>query len=88
MTKGSRQLKQTFEYFSNMDWESWEPDDIEPHKEFMLTIWEFQKTRNHDNKSLLTTLKRLMPAARASFQRWTGSCIALHEDANGLLAWW
>ena len=62
MTKGSRQLKQTFEYFSNMDWESWEPDDIEPHKDFMLTIWEFQKTRNHDNKSLLTTLKRLMPA--------------------------
>ena len=49
----------------------------------MLTIWEFQKTRNHDNKSLLTTLKRLMPALVLHFS--DGRIMhCLHEDANGL----
>ena len=67
MADGAGQLKQVFEYFSNLDWQNWTPDDLEPHKEFLMTIWEFRKTRGGDNKSLLTTLKRLMPALELHF---------------------
>ena len=64
---GSNQLKKVFEYFRKLDWENWKPEDIVPHKEFLLTIWEFRKTRGGDNKALLTTLKRLMPALKLHF---------------------
>ena len=67
MADGSGQLKQVFEYFRKLDWQNWTPDNIEPHKEFLMTIWEFRKTRGGDNKSLLTTLKRLMPALELHF---------------------
>ena len=67
MAEGSVQLKQVFEYFRELDWENWGPENIEPHKEFLMTIWEFRKTRGGDNKSLLTTLKRLMPALELHF---------------------
>lgn len=67
MAEGSGQLKQVFEYFRELDWENWTADDIEPHTEFLMTIWEFRKTRGGDNKSLLTTLKRLMPALALHF---------------------
>ena len=32
-----------------------------------MTIWEFRKTRGGDNKALLTTLKRMMPALELHF---------------------
>ena len=67
MADGAGQLKRVFAYFSNLDWQNWTPDDLEPHKEFLMTIWEFRKTRGGDNKSLLTTLKRLMPALELHF---------------------
>ena len=67
MQAGSDQLKQVYEYFRELDWKTWEPDDIAPHKAFMLTIWEFRKTRGGDNKSLLNTLKRMMPALELHF---------------------
>ncbi len=67
MKAGSDQLKKVYEYFGKLEWETWEPDDIGPHKEFMLTIWEFRKVRGGDDKSLLTTLKRMMPALERHF---------------------
>ncbi len=56
MQAGSDQLKRVYAYFRKLDWQTWEPDDIASHKPFMLTIWEFQKVRGGDNKSLLSTL--------------------------------
>lgn len=67
MKAGSDELKKVYEYFRKFDWETWEPDDVAPHKEFMLTIWEFRKARGGDNKSLLNTLKRMMPALKRHF---------------------
>ena len=67
MKAGSEQLKEVYEYFGNLDWQDWQPEDITPHREFLLTIWEFQKTRGGDNKALLTTLKRMMPALELHF---------------------
>lgn len=67
MESGSNQLKKVFEYFRKLDWETWEPEDIDAHKEFLLTIWEFRKARGGDNKSLLNTLKRMMPALELHF---------------------
>ena len=67
MAAGAEQLKRVFDYFTELEWETWTPENIEPHKEFLLTVWEFQKTRGGDNKSLLTTLKRLMPALELHF---------------------
>ncbi|MGY8749811.1 MAG: DUF1588 domain-containing protein [Pirellulales bacterium] len=67
MKSGSDQLKMVYQYFRNLSWETWEPDDIEPHKEFMLTIWEFRKLRGGDNQSLLTALKRMMPSLELHF---------------------
>ena len=67
MEAGSKQLKQVFEYFRKLDWQNWEADQIAPHKEFLMTIWEFRKTRGGDNKALLTTLKRMMPALELHF---------------------
>ena len=67
MKAGSDELKKVYEYFRKFDWETWEPDDVAPHKEFMLTIWEFSKVRGGDNKSLLNTLKRMMTALKRHF---------------------
>ena len=67
MEAGSDQLKRTYEYFKEFDWESWEPDDIEPHQSFMQTIWEFRKVRGGDSKSLLSALKRIMTALELHF---------------------
>ena len=67
MKAGSEQLKKVYEYFGNLDWQDWQPEDIAPHREFLLTIWEFQKTRGGENKALLTTLKRMMPALELHF---------------------
>jgi len=67
MQAGAQQLKQVYEYFRERDWQNWEPEDIAPHKDFLLTIWEFRKSRGGDNKSLLTTLKRMMPALELHF---------------------
>ena len=67
MKAGSDELKKVYAYFRKFDWETWEPDDVTPHKEFMLTIWEFRKVRGGDNKSLLNTLKRMMPALKSHF---------------------
>ena len=67
MKAGSDELKKVYEYFRKFDWETWEPDDVAPHKEFMLTIWEFRKVRGGDNKSLLNSLKRMMPALKRHF---------------------
>ena len=67
MKAGSDELKKVYEYFRKFDWETWEPDDVAPHKEFMLTIWEFRKVRGGDDKSLLNTLKRMMPALKRHF---------------------
>lgn len=67
MEAGSDQLNKVFEYFRKLDWETWNSEDIAPHKEFLLTIWEFRKARGGDNKSLLNTLKRMMPALELHF---------------------
>ncbi len=67
MKNGSASLRLVFERFKDLEWEAWEPADITPHKEFLMTIWEFRKTRGGDNKSLLTTLKRLMPTLELHF---------------------
>jgi mono/diheme cytochrome c family protein len=67
MKTGSDELKKVYAYFRKFDWETWEPDDVAPHKEFMLTIWEFRKVRGGDNKSLLNTLKRMMTALKRHF---------------------
>ena len=69
MMAGSEQLKKVYRYFRKMDWRKWAPEDIGPHREFLLTIWEFQKARVKDNKSLLTTLKRIMPALEHHFSQ-------------------
>ena len=69
MMAGSEQLKKVYRYFRKMDWKKWAPEDIGPHREFLLTIWEFQKTRVKDNKSLLNTLKRIMPALELHFNQ-------------------
>ena len=67
MKAGSDQLKRVYEYFREFEWKTWEPDDITPHKSFMLTIWEFRKANKKDNKSLLNTLKRMMTALELHF---------------------
>ena len=69
MGAGSGQLKKVYKYFKKFDWKTWEPDDISPHKAFMLTIWEFSKVRGGDNKSLLNTLKRMMTALEHHFEK-------------------
>lgn len=67
MKAGSDQLKKVFNYFSKLEWKTWEPDDIAPHKDFMMTIWEFNKARSKDNKSLLGILKRMMNSLEVHF---------------------
>ncbi|MEC7566424.1 MAG: DUF1588 domain-containing protein [Planctomycetota bacterium] len=67
MAAGSRQLKEVYEYFKEYSWETWEPKDVAPHKEFMSTIWEFKKAQGRDDKSLLNVLKRMMPALELHF---------------------
>jgi hypothetical protein len=67
MQAASDQLRRVYDYFREFEWEQWEPDDIAPHKPFMLTIWEFRKVRGGDNKSLLGALKRMMPALELHF---------------------
>ncbi len=69
MEAGSQQMKMVFERFKKQDWENFAPEDIAPHREFLLTIWEFRKTRGDDNKALLTTLKRMMPALERHFSK-------------------
>ncbi len=69
MKSGAKQLKKVYEHFRKLPWKTWEPDNIIPHKEFMLTIWEFQKVRGGDNKSLLTALKRVMPLLELHFSQ-------------------
>jgi len=73
MKAGSDQLKRVYEYFQKYEWQTWEPDDIAPHKSFMMTIWEFRKVKGGDNKSLLTTLKRMMPALELHFSNGQSS---------------
>ena len=67
MKAGSDQLKKVFNYFNKLEWKTWEPDDIAPHKDFMMTIWEFNKARSKDNKSLLGILKRMMNSIEVHF---------------------
>ena len=67
MTAASQDLKKVYEYFKRYSWETWEPKDVAPHKEFMLTIWEFKKSQGGDEKSLLNVLKRMMPALELHF---------------------
>ena len=67
MDAGAKQLKKVYQKFRNLDWQTWEPEDIAPHREFLMTIWEFRKARGGDNKALLTTLKRMMPALESHF---------------------
>ena len=69
MKSGADQLKTVYQHFRKLPWDTWEPDDITPHREFMLTIWEFQKVRGGDNKSLLTALKRIMPLLELHFSQ-------------------
>ena len=73
MKTGSDQLKRVYEYFREYEWEKWEPDDITPHKPFMLTIWEFGKVRGGDNKSLLNALKKMMSALDLHFSNGQAS---------------
>ena len=67
MDAGAKQLKKVYQKFRNLDWQTWEPEDIAPHRDFLMTIWEFRKARGGDNKALLTTLKRMMPALESHF---------------------
>ena len=67
MKAGSDQLKKVYEHFSKLEWKTWEPDDIAPHKDFMMKIWEFSKARSKDNKSLLGILKRMMTSLEIHF---------------------
>jgi len=67
MKLASEQLNKVYEYFEPLEWENWEPEDIEQHRAFMMTIWEFQKTRGGENKALLSTLKRMMTALELHF---------------------
>lgn len=83
MKAGSDQLKQVYDYFRKLEWESWEPDDITPHKQFLLTIWEFRKSRGGDNKSLLSTLKRMMPALELHFSEGQVSGMPYMKMAMG-----
>lgn len=83
MKAGSDQLKRVYEYFRKFDWETWEPDDIAPHKPFMLTIWEFRKVRGGDNKSLLNTLKRMMPALELHFSEGQANGMPYMKMAMG-----
>ncbi len=83
MKAGSNQLKRVYEYFREFAWETWEPDDIAPHKPFMLTIWEFRKARGGDNKSLLNTLKRMMPALEFHFSEGQANGMPYMKMAMG-----
>ena len=83
MKAGAEQLKKVYEYFRKLDWETWEPDDIAPHREFMLTIWEFRKVRGGDNKSLLTTLKRMMPSLELHFSKGQANGMPYMKMAMG-----
>jgi len=67
MASASLELKKVYEYFKDYDWQTWEPSDVGPHKEFMLTIWEFRKAQGGDDKTLLNVLKRMMPALELHF---------------------
>ncbi len=69
MTSASRELRRVYDYFRDLNWQDWKPEDIAPHRSFMLTIWEFQKVRGGDDKSLLTTLKRMMSALDLHFSQ-------------------
>jgi hypothetical protein len=69
MQAGSDQLRKVYDYFRKFEWKTWEAEDIAPHKAFMLAIWEFRKVRGGDNKSLLTSLKRIMPALERHFSQ-------------------
>lgn len=83
MKAGSDQLKRVYEYFRKLEWELWEPEDIAPHKQFLLTIWEFRKVRGGDNKSLLTALKRMMPALELHFSNGQASGMPYMKMAMG-----
>ena len=83
MKAGSDQLKAVYDHFKDLDWEAWEPEDIASHKEFMMTIWEFQKARDKDDKSLLTTLKRIMPSLELHFSSGQNSGMPYMKMAMG-----
>lgn len=83
MKAGSDQLKAVYDHFKDLDWEAWEPEDIASHKEFMMTIWEFQRARDKDDKSLLTTLKRIMPSLELHFSGGQNSGMPYMKMAMG-----
>ncbi|MBO53125.1 MAG: hypothetical protein CMJ69_20380 [Planctomycetaceae bacterium] len=83
MKAGSDQLKRVYDYFREFEWETWEPDDIAPHKTFLLTIWEFRKVRGGDNKSLLKALKRMMPALELHFKNGQANGMPYMKMAMG-----
>ncbi|MEM1228842.1 MAG: DUF1588 domain-containing protein, partial [Planctomycetota bacterium] len=83
MKAGSDQMRTVYEYFQDLNWQDWGPDDVTPHKSFMLTIWEFQKVRGGDNKSLLTALKRMMTTLEVHFQDGQNSGMPYMKMAMG-----
>ena len=67
MKDASDQLRKVYEYFQPLDWNNFDQEDIESHRDFMMTIWEFKKVKGGDAKSLLNTLKRMMTALELHF---------------------
>jgi len=67
MQAASEELRRVWDHFRSLPWQQWGPDDIGPHRDFLLTVWEFRKVKGGDNKSLLTTLKRMMAALEQHF---------------------
>ncbi len=83
MQAASQQLKRVYDYFKDLDWKTWQPEDIAPHKSFMLTIWEFRKVRGGDNKSLLKTLQRMMAALELHFSEGQQGAMPYMKMAMG-----
>ena len=83
MSAGAKQMKTVYEYFKAHDWTTWEPKDIAPHKEFMLTIWEFRKAQGGDDKALLNVLKRMMPVLERHFENGQSNGMPYMKMAMG-----
>lgn len=83
MEAASAELRRVWEHFRDLPWQQWEPEDVAPHREFLLTVWEFRKVKGGDNKSLLTTLKRMMAALELHFSDGQASGMPYMKMAMG-----
>lgn len=85
MKAASDELRSIYDYFKDIGWEDWQPEDIAPHVSFLKRHWEFQREKDDDLKGILRKLGRLMAGLELHFSE--GQSGALPYMKNGMGYW-